>query len=203
MGRARPDQLLPSPPQVADDARAPRITASQRRAKVQEQARAKRDRARQSVVAIRAAARVLELGTPSAVLGDIPLADTAPPFPVHSSHTVVLCGGFAGCIRCGGVCGLQPSPKLEGICARSCPTGSRGPISRLVRERLPHEQQGHQGRWWPSGEASPALRRWVPPQQALPPEPAAGQGQPGQLQPPAKRPKLASASWRATFLRPD
>ena len=61
MDRARPGQLLPSPPLVADDDRAPRNTIAQRRAKVREQARAKRDRVSQSVVAIRAAARVLEL----------------------------------------------------------------------------------------------------------------------------------------------
>ncbi len=78
------------------------------------------------------------------------------------SHTCIAMGGFTGCIKCGGVAGFQRSELLEGACRRHCPSGSAGPIRRLMMSKLPHPQRKHQGRVWPSGEAEPTLRRWRP-----------------------------------------
>ena len=75
-------------------------------------------------------------------------------FEPHPSHTIVFCGGFVGCFRCGSVVGHSAVQTLASYCRGHCPTGSRGPVTRLARGRLPHRQQGSPQ--WPTGELNPS-----------------------------------------------
>jgi len=80
-------------------------------------------------------------------------------FVPHDTHSVVACGGFAGCFRCGSVVGYHAPQTLLGSCRGHCPAGSRGPVVRLARGRLPHRQDGVP--LWPTGEANPTPALYV------------------------------------------
>ena len=110
------------------------------------------------------AAYALELGTANACVSGLPVTETLPPLDLHPSHTYILCGGFAGCIKCGGVAGFALPTKLDGECKRGCPAGSRGPIGRLARGQLPRPLASGSGTVWPSGELCPPVLAYHPPE---------------------------------------
>ena len=85
----------------------------------------------------------------------------APPFAIHRSHCVVMCGGYFGCVRCATVCGFGTKNPLSSSCRGGAPQSSYGPIRRLIAGVLPHVQRGgRDGCDWPSGEQQPTPRRW-------------------------------------------
>ena len=46
---------------------------------------------------------------------DLPVAEpTCLPFPVDPTHDVIVCGGYAGCRRCGSVCAYHQNGTLAG-----------------------------------------------------------------------------------------
>ena len=66
-----------------------------------------------------------------------------PPFCIHESHVdVVLCGGYAGCLRCCTVQAYGTGGRLAQPCRGDAPRGPRGPVSKLCRGTLPHVQRG-------------------------------------------------------------
>ncbi len=94
----------------------------------------------------------------------LPPAQSAPPFSVHPTHSLVLCGGFTGCVRCGRVVAFQCHGRFNETCRGSCPTGSQRPIRRLVRGIFPHDvRQSHLAPPWPDGVLTPTPQRWRPP----------------------------------------
>ncbi len=94
---------------------------------------------------------------------EISPADAPPPFEVHGSHMLVVCGGFTGCARCGRVVAYQGHGRFAAPCRGHCPTGSQRPIRRLIRGQHPHHaQRGHLGPPWPDGSEHPVPRRFRP-----------------------------------------
>jgi len=81
-----------------------------------------------------------------------------PPVPAHYSHALIACGGYGGCLRCGSVAAGQHCRLLEEVCRRWCPPGSKGPIAKLAKGRLPHPTQA--GGVWPDGSLAPTPRLW-------------------------------------------
>ena len=110
------------------------------------------------------AACALELGTANACVSGLPVTETLPPFDLHPSHTYILCGGYAGCIKCGGVAGYALPTKLDGECKKGCPAGPRGPIGRFARGELPRPLANGTGTVWPSGELCPPVLAYHPPE---------------------------------------
>ncbi len=93
----------------------------------------------------------------------LPPAQSAPPFPVHASHSLVICGGFTGCVRCGRVVAFQGHGRFGEACRGSCPTGSQRPIRRLIKGMFPHDvHQRHLAPPWPDGLLNPTPQRWRP-----------------------------------------
>ena len=104
------------------------------------------------------------IGANSAYVEDMEVTDTLPPLDIDPSHQLVVCGGYAGCISCGGVAGFERTTKLVQLCKRSCPPGSRGPIRNLCKGSLPRLKVVNgvtTGQVWPSGESDPVVRRYV------------------------------------------
>ena len=105
----------------------------------------------------------MRIGTASATPQALDVVESLPPVPLHESHDYIVVGGYAGCLRCGGVAGIKRSKLLEGACRRYCPVGSRQPINRLERGELPQRALfGTEGQCWPSGELAPRVLRWAP-----------------------------------------
>ena len=94
-----------------------------------------------------------------------------PPISAHHSHVLIACGGYGGCLRCGSVASGQHCQLMENVCRRWCPPGSKGPIARLAKGRMPHPVHGTEV--WPDGSIAPAPRLWkvVPPRDASPQAP--------------------------------
>ena len=92
---------------------------------------------------------------------DLPIvaAERAPHFPVHASHSAIMCGGYCGCLVCGSVAGFHGHARLREMCRGYCPPGSSGPVSKLARGALPHMQRGENGKVWPSGESDPLVEK--------------------------------------------
>ena len=86
-------------------------------------------------------------------------AERAPHFPVHASHSAIMCGGYCGCLVCGSVAGFHGHARLQEACRGHCPPGSKGPISKLARGLLPHVQRGGHGTVWPNGESDPLVEK--------------------------------------------
>ncbi len=75
---------------------------------------------------------------------ELPPAQAAPPSPVHPTHSLVVCGGFTGCVRCGRVVAFQCHGRFSETCRGSCPLGSQRPIRRLIKGTFPHDiRQSH------------------------------------------------------------
>ena len=144
------------------EVRAP-ILPSLRRKRVAEQRLEIRKRLKLDKQRYSEAAMVVELGTTNAVARHFEVVHALPPLDLHSSHSFLVCGGFAACIRCCGVAGFPSASKLLLPCPGGCPAGSRGPLKRMLRGLLPRP-----GESWPSGEAFP--RRYEPLPAALEPE---------------------------------
>ena len=75
--------------------------------------------------------------------------------PVDPSHRLVACGGFVGCIVCGGVNGLLRG-SIEQQCRGPCARRNAGDVLRLCRGLLPRGRRA-----WPSGTAHPMVVRLV------------------------------------------
>ncbi len=139
------------------------LTARDRRRMVLEQAAERNKRRRIETDAI---AKAWDGGEAAVTVGDyVSLSTTplAPPFAVHPSHSLVLCGGFTGCVRCGRVVAYQCHDRFNGECRGRCPTGSQRPIRRLVKGLFPHDvRSSHATPPWPDGGNSPTPRRWRP-----------------------------------------
>ncbi len=97
---------------------------------------------------------------------NLPQADEGaqlPPQQLDDTHVYIVVGGFAGCLKCGGIGGAHASKLLTLPCRRAPPPcGFTWPIRSLMRGELPHRQRSGQGEAWPSGESNPTVRRWQP-----------------------------------------
>ena len=83
----------------------------------------------------------------------------APPVPAHSSHILIACGGYGGCLACGSVTSERTSTLLEGVCHRYC-TDPRY-VRRLIAGKLPRAAKGRSALGWPDGSTNPVPRRWI------------------------------------------
>ena len=86
-----------------------------------------------------------------------PVTRNMPPINLGNGRLILVCGGYAGCIRCGSAVGYQSDNLLAGDCRTYCPSGSRGPITRLAKGLLPRPLPNGKGQEWPSGELSPSV----------------------------------------------
>lgn len=147
------------PPHVEEDAQAePSLTVLQHRREVKAQVTEQRRRARSDRECFDGAWRSGTVTRQLALLDD---ASHAPPFEVHSSHLLVLCGGYSGCVHCGRIAGFWGQHKFARECRLFIPEGTLVHIRRLMRGLLPSSGRAL---GWPSGEVDPAPRRWRPPQ---------------------------------------
>ena len=79
------------------------------------------------------------LGLPTGCLELLPELHSAPPFDCDLSHWLVLCGGYAGCLRCGSVVLTKRLSRLKRPCRRFIPTcHSKFRIGRLCRSCCPY-----------------------------------------------------------------
>ena len=87
-----------------------------------------------------------------------------PSIPLHPSHTYIVTGGYAGCIKCGGVAGVVRSPLLVHECRGfSQPNDLVWRVRLLAKGHLPYSRSIRKGLKWTSGELTPQPRRWAPP----------------------------------------
>ncbi len=142
-----------------DDQRDDLVTARVRRALILEQRCEARRRRIEDADCLRRAWGDADPAVSAAAFVEMQPTDQPPPFSVDQGHSLVACGGFYGCVRCGAVVGWHGHRRLALPCRGTCPVGSRGPIRLLVHGRLPHRQQEHYGRDWPSGEKTPVPYR--------------------------------------------
>ncbi len=157
-----------APNLIGDDAvdRAPEymVTARERRKLILGQAAERNKRRRMETDAL---ARAWSGGEAAVSLGsylELPPSPAAPPFPVHPTHSLVVCGGFTGCVRCGRVVAFQGHDRFREACRGHCPLGSQRPIRRLIKGTYPHDlRQSHLAPPWPDGGQSPTPQRWRPP----------------------------------------
>ena len=63
--------------------------------------------------------KTLEDGIPE-LLSDMEVTTTIPPIAIGPGHLLITCGGFVGCLKCGGVSGTR-ALKLSGECRNGCP----------------------------------------------------------------------------------
>ena len=167
MAEPTPPPPAPRHPQVSqtrvvDSQHLPNVLPAERRKRVREQHAELLRRARLDREVTHTARKFAHLGTPQAVAFDLPLSQVVPPpLSLHPSHNLIECGGYAGCIICGGVAGFERRTLLTGLCRGGCPSGSRGPISRLSKGKLPRVSGPHPTLDWPSGELRPTVSRLV------------------------------------------
>ncbi len=131
------------------------VTAAQRRKLLAAQHVEARRRRNEEEAVIKAAWGNGATALSVAAFVELRAMDAVPTVPIGAGHDVILCGGFTGCVRCGAVVGWHGHSRLETPCRGYCPAGSRRPIRLLARGMLPHRQQAHYGRDWPSGEERP------------------------------------------------
>ena len=82
--------------------------------------------------------------------------ETALPFAVDSSHKVIVCGGYAGCTKCGAVCSVNTKRNaLKTACRGYCPKGSQSAVKRLSMGKHPRKRHGS----WPSFVENPTPKR--------------------------------------------
>ena len=78
------------------------------------------------------------------------------PFEMKPSHKIVLCGGYAGCLKCGSVVSQSTATNALGQeCKGHCPRGSRGAVRRLAKGLHPRRPRDE----WPNGEEAPHPKR--------------------------------------------
>jgi hypothetical protein len=130
-----------------DEGEGPRLVPLGKRRRILRQQRdeARREKIATAGVVSSAWARLIS-ELPLNANGAGPDADDVIPFKVHDSHASVHCGGYVGCIRCGTVVSSHTHGAISRQCRRVCPAGSKGPVLRLVRGRLPRGEE------WPNGE---------------------------------------------------
>jgi hypothetical protein len=139
------------------------VSARERRRLVLEQQVERRKRRRLEMEAVTRAWGEGDAIIDAAEFVDLALATEAPPFTVHETHQLVMCGGYSGCIRCGRVVAYQGHDRFGAPCRGYCPSGSSRPVRRLARGDHPHPTaQGHLADVWPSGETAPVPRRFRP-----------------------------------------
>ena len=82
--------------------------------------------------------------------------------PTH--HCLVERGGYAGCMRCGGIQGYAQSRLLEDPCRHWASAEGRRNLTALYAGVHPRERIGPQPQYeWPTAEAAPGLRIWRTP----------------------------------------
>ena len=101
-------------------------------------------------------ARVIELGTPRALAVSFPMWRSLPPVEIHREHTALVCGGYAGCVKCGSTVAFHSVSLLKDPCRGWCPAGSRRPVRRLAGGQHPRDY-GEVCHEWPSGELNPKV----------------------------------------------
>ena len=146
------DALAGAEPQNGEvEAREYRRIMKKRKAEVLARAKADREAmAKAGMAAADRAAFAKPWAVPVVEVGAWPV-----PFAVGDGHDLICCGGYIGCLRCGSVAGRSVTDKLLATCAGSCPEGSKGPISKLAKGKLPRIKRGHQGTEWPDGSSEP------------------------------------------------
>ncbi len=145
------------------DAADGKLTARERRKRMLEQMAEVRKRQRAETQAVTAAwAGITAAITPTEYMS-IPMVNGPPPFEVHPTHDLVLCGGFAGCVRCGRVAGYHGHNRFAIECRGHCPAGRVRPVRRLVKGLHPYSKGcGHAAPSWPDGVDNPTPRRHRP-----------------------------------------
>ncbi len=139
------------------------VTARERRRLVLEQQAERRKRRRLEMQAVTMAWGQGDAIIDAAEFVDLPTVSEAPPFPIHETHQLVMCGGYSGCIRCGRVVAYQGHDRFGAPCRGYCPSGSSRPMRRLAKGEHPHPAaRGHLADEWPSGETAPVPRRFRP-----------------------------------------
>ena len=79
-----------------------------------------------------------------------------------SHHPVILCGGYAGCEKCGRITSTNTKRNnLVQPCRGYMPGGTKDPVKKLADGRLPFgkPETGGKKRLWPSGEDQPRPKR--------------------------------------------
>lgn len=171
---------LPKMPRITNDEHARPVTVAVKKQAVKAQRQEIGNRQAILRSTVKEGQRVAGLGTVNAFI-NAPAAEPAlPPYPVGQMHALICCGGFVGCVKCGGVMGSQASKILAADCRLGCPAGSRGPISRLCRGQLPHQHDGGPAEVWPSGELEPVVRQFVVQPQVVQTAPAGTPADPSQ-----------------------
>jgi hypothetical protein len=137
------------------------VSRGVRRRMVLEQLAEARKRRRMEGEALNAAWGGLVAAVGVQELLDIPAGDDVPPDDAHATHSLMHCGGYLGCVRCGKVVGWQGRDRLKEICRGTCPRGSVRAIRRLAKGLHPYAREGQTVNVsWPSGETAPTPRRW-------------------------------------------
>ena len=85
----------------------------------------------------------------------LPVKHSAPPSIIHRTHCLVVCGGYAGCYKCGSVMDFVSKERKANtwsFAEKPCRNWLR---ARHVIRRLCRSLPPHPGRPWPSGELAP------------------------------------------------
>ena len=81
-------------------------------------------------------------------------------------HSLIVCGGYEGCLKCGGVVGYaEQSTLLERSCRQFSSAGGSFRVAKLCKGQLPRAGEKVAQRS-PSGELSPQVRYFIPPSDA-------------------------------------
>ena len=82
-----------------------------------------------------------------------------PEIETHSSHTLIACGGWGGCVACGGMSSGGPSNLLKRECRKWMPPSTKRDIAKLADGTMPHFLVHGK---WPDGSVAPRARQWIP-----------------------------------------
>ena len=92
-------------------------------------------------------------------LADLAPLPKGPEIETHSSHTLMACGGWGGCVACGGMSSGGASRLLRRTCRFWMPPSTKRDIKKLANGTMPHFLVHSK---WPDGSVAPAPRQWIP-----------------------------------------
>ena len=131
------------------------VTQAKRRALLAEGRAAQRAAVRQAVSAV-AGAWEAHAQRLAPHVGGLPAASADRiGVPVDPSHRLIACGGFVGCLVCGGVNGTLAGSIRE-LCRGPCARRDASDVLWLARGELPRGRRA-----WPSGAVAPRPVRLV------------------------------------------
>ena len=92
-------------------------------------------------------------------VADLSPLPKGPEIETHSSHTLIACGGWGGCVACGGMSSGGPSSLLKEVCRKWMPPSTKRDIAKLANGTMPHFLVHGK---WPDGSVAPIARQWIP-----------------------------------------